>query len=165
MTVQIRQANAADIPDLIIMVDELNAHEGEPLGAMTPAKAARDLIGPDAALGAFVAEADGVLIGFAFWHAAYETCYAARGGFVNDLYVREGHRGGGVGKALLQSVARATAAEGGEFIWLTAYRTNDLARAAYRQMMDVEEENVVAYALTGERFAAFIRDQTAKAAG
>lgn len=156
MTPLIRTPAAADIPDLIAMVDELNTHEGEPTGHMTPAKAARDMLGPDAALGAFVAEADGALTGFAFWLPGYETCYAARGAFVNDLYVREGHRGTGVGKALLKAVARAAAADGGEFVWLTAYATNDLARAAYRRVMDVEEENVVAYALTGDRFRALI---------
>lgn len=155
---KIRQAGTADIPDLILMVDELNAHEGDPLGAMTPEKAARDLIGPDAALGAFVAEVEGVLVGFAFWHAAYETCYAARGGFVTDLYVREAHRGGGVGKALLQAVARASAEAGGEFLWLTSMAQNDRARRFYRRMMDVEEEQVVAYALTGERFSALAAD-------
>ena len=152
----IRKASEADIPDLIRMVDELNVHEGEPTGHLTADKARRDLIGPDAALGAFVAEADGALVGFAFWLSAYETCYAARGGFVNDLYVREAYRGGGVGRALLQAVARASAAEGGEFIWLTAYRSNDLAREAYRRIMDTEEENVVAYALTGDRFARLV---------
>lgn len=98
------------------------------------------------------------MIGFAFWLSAYETCFAARGGFVNDLYVREQQRGGGVGKALLQAVARASAAEGGEFIWLTAYQSNTLARKAYRRMMDTEEENVVAYALTGDRFAQLVAD-------
>jgi len=154
MTALIRQAGQADIPELIAMVDELNVHEGEPTGHMTPAKAARDLIGPDAALGAFVAEANSALIGFAFWLPGYETCYAARGAFVNDRYVRGGHRGTGVGKALLRAVARTSAAEGGEFLWLTAYATNDRARAAYRRLMDVEEENVVAYALTGDRFRA-----------
>ena len=154
MRFTIRSAARPDIPELIAMVDELNVHEGEPTGHMTPEKAARDLIGPDAALGAFVAEARGALIGFAFWLPGYETCYAARGAFVNDLYVRESHRGTGVGKALLRAVARASAAEGGEFLWLTAYATNDRARAAYRRLMDVEEENVVAYALTGDRFRA-----------
>lgn len=157
MTFAIRPPVAADISELIAMVDELNVHEGEPTGHMTPDKVARDLIGPDAALGAFVAEADGALIGFAFWLPGYETCYAARGAFVNDLYVREAYRGTGVGKALLKAVARASAVEGGEFIWLTAYATNDLARAAYRRIMNDEEENVVAYALTGDRFAAFIK--------
>lgn len=158
MTFDIRAPVAADIPALITMIDELNLHEDEPTGQMTPAKAARDLIGPGAALGAFVAEAEGALVGFTFWLPGYETCYAARGAFINDLYVRKAHRGAGVGKALLKAVARASADEGGESIWLTAYASNDLARAAYRRIMDVEEENVVAYALTGDRFASFIKD-------
>lgn len=154
MSVEIRSVVAADIPDLLVMVDELNLHEDEPTGHMTPEKAARDLIGPAAALGAFVAEAEGALVGFAFWHPAYETCYAARGAFVNDLYVRADHRGGGVGRALVQAVARASAAAGGEFLWLTGYSHNEVARRFYRRLMDVEEERVVAYALTGERFRA-----------
>ena len=150
----IRQPVAADIPDLIVMIDELNVHEDEPTGHMTPAKAQHDLIGPDAALGAFLAEQDGALIGFSFWHTAYETCYAVRGGFINDLYVRASHRGAGVGKALVQAVARAVAANGGEFVWLTGYSHNDVARRFYKRLMDEEEERLVAYALTGDRFKA-----------
>ncbi len=156
MTAMIRPPGRADIPELIAMVDELNVHEGEPTGHMTPEKAARDLMGPDAALGAFVAEAGGALIGFSFWHSAYETCYAARGGFINDLYVRPGHRGTGAGKALVQAVAKAVAEEGGEFVWLTGYSHNDIARRFYKRLMDVEEERVVAYALTGDRFSALV---------
>lgn len=152
----IRSASAADIPDLIRLVDELNVHEVEPTGHLTAEKAQRDLIGPEAAPGTFVADADGALFGFAFWLSAYETCYAARGGFVNDLYVREVHCGGGVGRALLQAIALASAAEGRKFIWLTAYQSNKLAREAYRKIMDTEEENVVAYALTGDRFAQLV---------
>lgn len=157
MTVAVRDVVEADIPDLIVMVDELNAHEGEPTGNLTPEKAARDLIGPNAALGAFVAEADGALVGFAFWHPSYETPYAARGGFVTDLFVRETHRGAGVGEALLRAVVKASAAEGGEFLWLTSMAKNERARRFYRRLMDVEEDQVVAYALTGERFEAMLR--------
>ncbi len=148
----IRPPVAADIPDLIAMIDELNVHEDEPTGHMTPDKAARDLMGPDAALGAFVAEVDGTMIGFSFWHSAYETCYAARGGFINDLYVRASHRDTGAGKALVQAVAQAVNAEGGEFVWLTGHSHNEVARRFYKRLMDVEEERVVAYALTGNRF-------------
>lgn len=154
MPFTIRPPIVADIPDLIAMVDELNAHEDEPTGHMTSEKVLRDIIGPDAALDACVAEANGELIGFSFWLSAYETCYAARGGFINDLYVRGSHRGTGVGKALVQAVARAISEEGGEFLWLTGYSHNDVARAFYKRLMDVEEERVVAYSLTGDRFKA-----------
>lgn len=156
MTANIRPAVKADIADLIVVIDELNVHEDEPTGHMTPEKAARDLMGPDAALGAFVAEAEGVLISFSFWHSAYETCYAAWGGFINDLYVRATHRGTGAGRALVQAVARAVAEEGGEFVWLTGYSHNDIARRFYKRLMDEEEERVVAYALTGDRFKALV---------
>ena len=155
MGFQIRKPTTADLPDLIVMIDELNLHEGEPTGHMTPDKARHALFGDDPALDAFVAEDEGRLIGFAFWHQSYETCYALRGGYVNDLYVRPAHRGAGVGKALLQAAARAVAARGGAFISLSAYRTNDNARAFYRHLMDVEDENIIYYALTDERFSRF----------
>ncbi len=160
MQFKIRPPVTADIPDLIAMVDELNVHEDEPTGYMTPEKAARDLMGPDAALGAFVAESDGALIGYSFWHSAYETCYAARGGYINDLYVRASHRSAGVGKALVQAVVCSVAEVGGEFIWLTGYSHNDVARAFYKRLMDVEEERMVAYALTGDRFRALVSGKT-----
>lgn len=151
MTV-IRTPRPDDVPALVALVDALNIHEGEPRGAFNEAMAHRDVLAPNCPLKCVVAEQDGALVGYAFWHFSYETAYAARGSFVADLFVSEGHYGQSLGQQLLTDVARRTKADGGEYLWLTAYRTNNRARAFYRKVMSLEEDDVVNYSLIEERF-------------
>lgn len=154
---RVRAPADADAAELVRMVDELNLHEGDPVGHFTEAHARADVIGPDAPVSALVAEGAGGLAGYIFWHFAYETAWAARGGFVSDLYVRPRFRGCGVGRALMEGAARAVAAEGGVFLWLTAYAANAGARRFYARIADIEEEGVVAYAITDEAFRRLAR--------
>lgn len=155
--VRIRRPDHADAGTLAAMVDELNRHEGDETGRFTAETARADVIAPGAPVSCALAERGGQPIGFALWHFGYETAWAARGAYLTDLYVREPSRGVGVGDALLRHVARETKSSGGTFIWWTAYRTNEAARAFYRRRAD-EEDGVVAYAAAHERFAALLRD-------
>ncbi|MEL7464668.1 MAG: GNAT family N-acetyltransferase [Pseudomonadota bacterium] len=146
-----RKPTEADAEALVQMVDELTLHEGDERGHFTVAKALADVIAPDAPVDCLIAARDGAPIGYAFWHFGYESSYAARGSYLADLYVREAARASGVGEGLLREVARATKAAGGIYVWWTAYRTNERARAFYRKRAE-EEDGIVAYALTNERF-------------
>lgn len=145
----------AEAGELAAMVDELNLHEGDPTGAFTPAAALADVIAPGAPVSGAIAERDGALVGYALWHFAYETAWAARGAFLADLYVRPAARGRGAGDALLRHVARETEAAGGSFVWWTAYRRNEAARRFYRGRAE-EEDGVVAFAAAHERFTALL---------
>ena len=154
----VRSPRTDDAASLVALVDALNLHEGDPRGHFDEAAVQRDVLAPDAPLNCVVADDAGALIGYAFWHFAYETAYAARGAHVVDLYVAEGNRGTGVGRGLLAAVAHQTKSKGGDYLWLTAYRSNAKARAFYRAVMNDEEDGIVAYALTGEPFAALAAD-------
>ena len=147
----IRPPQEDDAAALAAMVDELNVHEGDPTGHFTAETAINDVIAPDAPVSGLIAEAAGAPVGYALWHFGYETAWAARGTYLADLYVRETHRGAGVADALLRAVARATDRAGGTFIWWTAYRGNDRARAFYRKRA-AEEDGVVAYAAAHDDF-------------
>ena len=146
-----RKPTEADAEALVAMVDELNQHEGDERGHFTREKALADVIAPDAPVDCVIAERNGAPVGYAFWHFGYESAYAARGSYLGDLYVREEARKAGVGEGLLQEVARATKAAGGIYVWWTAYRTNERARAFYRRRA-MEEDGIVAYAMHGENF-------------
>ena len=135
------------------MMDELQAHLGDERGRFTAEVALADVIADDAPLSALIAVDGDRLLGLVMWHFAYETAFAARGGYVTDLYVREEARGRGLGRHLLAAAAREVAEDGGVYLWLTAYRDNDAARAFYRQLASVEEDGVVAYAFV-DRFDA-----------
>ncbi len=134
----IRPPKPEDAEALAAMADALSVHEGDPTGNFTAEAALRDVIAPGAPVRCFVAEGEAGLDGFVFWHFAYETPYAATGGFVTDLFVRDEKRGSGIGRALLREAARTIVAEGGEFLMLTAFRRNERACSFYRSLMEEE---------------------------
>ena len=150
--VRYRAPGPEDAPALAAMVEELNLHEGDPTGHFTEATALADVIAPDAPLSCLIAEIDDAPVGYALWHFGYESAWAQRGTYLCDLYVREAHRGRGVGDRLLRHVAKATEVAGGTFIWWTAYRGNERARAFYRDRA-FEEDGIVAYAAAHEKFS------------
>lgn len=154
----LRPPGPRDAGNLAAMVEELKAHEGDPVGGFTAETALRDVIAPDAPVDGLIAEIAGAPAGYALWHFAYEPAYAARGAYLIDLYVRPDQRGAGVAPALVAAVAQAVREGGGEFLWWTAYHENARARAFYEKFADVEEGRLVAYALTGESFDAIADD-------
>lgn len=63
---------------------------------------------------AFLAETEnGNAIGFALYYWSYSTFLTGWGIYLEDLFVRESHRGRGVGLQLLARVARETVRHGG----------------------------------------------------
>jgi GNAT superfamily N-acetyltransferase len=79
-------------------------------------------------LGAWV---DDELVGFACLYWTFTSVHAAEAALMNDLYVKEGHRGGGVGYALIEASAEAARQRGMRHLeWLTAV-DNHRARRLY----------------------------------
>ena len=119
MTVAIRPATPADaalicgfIRDLAVY--EKLLHEAE----ASEADIARDLFGPNPRVFCDIALADGAAVGFALWFYTYSTFKGRHGIWLEDLFVRPEARGLGVGKALLQGLARRCVGEGlGRLEW------------------------------------------------
>lgn len=151
----LRKPTPRDAHDLAAMVDELNAHEGDPTGHFTPDRAFEDVIAPGAPVSCLLAEEEGALVGYAFWHFGYETAWAARGSYLADLYVRAPWRGTGVADRLLRAVAAKTRDAGGSYVWWTTHRVNARARAFYRRQA-FEEEGIVVFAAAHEKFQALL---------
>ncbi|MGA2290450.1 N-acetyltransferase family protein [Bradyrhizobium sp.] len=94
-------------------------------------------------LGAFVAERDGQLIGFAHYLLHRSTwapkCYC----YLEDLFVEPAARGGGTGRALIAAVeATARAAGANRLYWVTD-ESNHPAQKLYDQV--AERPSVVQY--------------------
>lgn len=83
---------------------------------------------------ALVAEETGRLLGYASFHPAYDTQYAAKGFYLQDLYVRPDARRQGVGRALMVAVARACLDQGGRYMFWNAQPANRAGRAFYRAL-------------------------------
>lgn len=115
----IRPATSADVPALLALVRELAEYEREPDSVVaTEEHFARALFPADGQPGshALVAETDGTdgteVVAMAVWYTTFSTWTGVHGIWLEDLYVRPAHRGGGLGTRLLATLA-ATAVERG----------------------------------------------------
>ena len=74
--------------------------------------------GPHPAAEVLIARLDDVPVGFALFFHTFSTFLARRGLWLEDLFVDPGHRGAGIGKALLRAVAALARDRGcGRFEW------------------------------------------------
>nr|WP_249732229.1 GNAT family N-acetyltransferase [Roseococcus sp. SDR] len=130
----------------------MNTEPGLHPERITAAGVARDLIA-DARVTLLVAEADGVLHGFASGHPYYDSGASRWGAIMNDLYVAPEARRAGLGRALVAALAEATAEEGGEFLWWDADEGDELALAFHRAI-GATEARTHSFILEGAAFTA-----------
>ena len=152
-SVSVRAARREDAPALLALVRALIAHQRDTLEHFDAAALERDVFAEDAYLHALVAERDGALVGYAFFHDAYEGTYAQRGVYLCDLYVVPAARRSGAGRALVANVAAAAKASGHSFVWWVAKEWNEEARAFYNALGAICEP-VTAHAVVFEEFEA-----------
>jgi GNAT superfamily N-acetyltransferase len=106
MTVSIRPATPADVPNILNFVRALAAFEKEPDAVeSTEAMLHEGLFGERPAVEALMAERDGEPIGFAIFYHTFSTWTGRRGIWLDDLYVTPEARGSGAGAALLKALA------------------------------------------------------------
>jgi GNAT superfamily N-acetyltransferase len=106
MSVAIRLAVPDDVPVIADLIRALARYERlEHEVETTPERLQRTLFGPRRYAETLIAEDGGEPIGFALFFHNYSTFLARPGIYLEDLFVRESHRGKGVGKALLIRLA------------------------------------------------------------
>jgi GNAT superfamily N-acetyltransferase len=120
---RIRSATVADVPRVLAFIKELAEYERlshEVVADEATLRAA--LFGPGANAEALLGElVDGTRvepIAFAVFFHNFSTFLGRKGLYLEDLFVRPAHRGGGFGKAMLAHLARLAVARGcGRFEW------------------------------------------------
>ena len=106
----IRKGRPEDVAAIHRLIVELAIYERAEQEVTTNVDQLReDGFGDDAIYRLSVAEIEGEVVGMALWYEKYST-WKGRCGFLEDLVVRESHRGKGIGKALFLAVAEACAA-------------------------------------------------------
>jgi len=80
---------------------------------------------------AFVAERDDRLIGFSHYLFQRSTWLLNPQCYLQDLYVVEANRGGGVGRALIAAVVGAAKEAGAARVYWHTHETNAVARRVY----------------------------------
>lgn len=149
----IREATPADVPEILAMIHELADYEKAPHEVVaTPGLLREALFGDDPAVFALMAVDDmsGATVGFALWFRNFSTWLGRHGVYLEDLYVRPSHRGGGYGKALLQALARIADERGyGRFEWWVL-DWNSPAIDFYRSLGAEAMDEWTVYRVTGD---------------
>jgi GNAT superfamily N-acetyltransferase len=106
----IRPAVEADVPELLAMIGELADFENlSDQVSCTQEDLHRALFGPEAVVKDTVVEAaDGSLVGHALWYRTFSTFLGRSGIWLEDLYVRPGHRRQGHARSLLSDLMSRT---------------------------------------------------------
>lgn len=154
----VRSASESDAGAIARMVAGLSAHHGSPECAFTAEHFRRDGLGPDRCFDALVAEQGGEPIGYAFFHASYDSETARRGSYLMDLFVRPEARESGAGRELLAAVARTTLAAGGDMVWWLAGRENEPANRFYLELA-APEPGWDVWVLAGEQMEELIENR------
>jgi GNAT superfamily N-acetyltransferase len=117
--IAVRFATREDVPVIVSLIREAAEHEGHAhLATATPQRMEAELFGPGAACECLIGEQDGETAGFAIFFHNFSTFLCRKGLYLEDLFVRPAARGQGLGKLLLQRLARiAVDRECGRFEW------------------------------------------------
>lgn len=140
--VVVRPARESDREVLIELFQGLNVYEETFVGnrRMDRAGGVDSLIHAEKKVDAtggvkLVAEVDGAVVGHLFltWekHGACVRDDVRNFGYVSELFVREAHRGKGIGRALLLEAERQTKAKGFRHMLLGVLHGNAVAERAY----------------------------------
>jgi GNAT superfamily N-acetyltransferase len=151
MTLTIRTAKERDAALVFSFIRELAeyerlAHEVD----ATEADIAKALFGPQPRVFADIAEWNGEPAGFALWFYNFSTFRGRHGIYLEDLFVRPEYRSKGLGKALLQHLAKRCIAEGLPRLEWWVLDWNEPAIKFYRSIGAVPMGEWTVQRVTGE---------------
>ena len=155
----VRSATVDDVDLLHRFSVELATYEDAPHAVTaTPQTLARVGFGKDPQFAAVIAERAGAPVGFALYTYNYSVWTAARGIFIEDIWVIPAERRGGVARALMAALARDCLARGYKRIDLNVLDWNP-ARGFYEKIGLRWIKNWLPYRLSGEALEKLAADR------
>ncbi|MGA2802919.1 MAG: GNAT family N-acetyltransferase [Acidimicrobiales bacterium] len=152
----IRAATQVDIPVLVELIGELAEYErARDEVEIDDVMLERALFGPEPSAFARVATADDLIVGMALYYRSFSTWTGLQGIYLEDLYIRPAHRGLGIGKALLASLARLALDEGCSRLEWSVLDWNAPAIAFYRSIGAAAMDEWTRYRLAGPALTDF----------
>ena len=147
---RIRPAVEADVPLVLALIRELAEYErlADQVTA-TESDLREALFGPAPSAEAVIATVDDGPAGFALFFHSFSTFTGRPGLYLEDLYVRPGRRGRGIGRRLLAHLARLARERGcSRFEW-AVLDWNEPAIRCYRRVGAAPMDDWTVYRLTG----------------
>jgi GNAT superfamily N-acetyltransferase len=160
----IREVRPGDVAAVVTLVHELAEYEREPQSCtLTDAQLAAALFGPAPALFGHVAEVvapDGRagVVGVALWFLNFSTWRGVHGVYLEDLYVRPSHRGRGLGRALLATLAGVCAERGYARLEWSVLDWNEPSIRFYRAIGAVPMGEWTTFRLDGDALDALAKE-------
>jgi GNAT superfamily N-acetyltransferase len=155
----VRPIRPEDVPAVVGLVRELAEYEKAPHEArMTEEQLAAALFGDSPALFGHVAVVDGAVVGMALWFLNFSTWRGTHGIYLEDLYVRPAHRGTGLGKELLRTLAELCVQRGYSRLewWVLDWNTPSIE--FYRAHGAVPMDEWTVFRLTDDALRRFAAD-------
>ena len=152
--VVLRQATAADVPTLLALIRGIAEYERLlPEVEATEALLHEHGFGQRRIFGAVLAERDGTPVGFALYFFTFSTFKARPTLYLEDLFVRPGERGRGIGRRLLARLAQiAVERDCGRMEW-SVLDWNTPARDFYFNLGAVAMDEWTVFRMTPDAFA------------
>jgi GNAT superfamily N-acetyltransferase len=148
---RIRRIRPSDLDRAVALVHELADYE-KALDEchLTVDQLRTALFGPAPALFGHVAELDGDVVGVALWFLNFSTWDGVHGIYLEDLFVRPAHRGSGLGKALLVTLAEECVARGYSRLQWSVLDWNAPSIGFYRSLGAVPLDDWTVFRLDGD---------------
>jgi GNAT superfamily N-acetyltransferase len=161
----VRQARESDVESIHALIVELATYErsADQVRA-TPGQLHAALFGAQPAAYALVAEAGDEVVGFALYFRNFSTWNGVPGIYLEDLYVKPEHRGGGHGKALLSALAALAVERGYARLEWAVLDWNQPSIAFYRSLGAVPLDEWTVYRLSGDPLLQMARQARDKSA-
>ncbi len=150
---RVRPATQHDLPEILRLVRELAEYEREPEAVeATGADFATALFPPDGSTHVFahVAEVDGRIGGMAVWYLSFSTWTGRSGVWLEDLFVSPEHRGLGLGRDLLQALARVCVEQGYPRLEWWVLDWNEPALGFYRSLGAHAQDEWTTFRVAGQ---------------
>ncbi|WBQ05152.1 GNAT family N-acetyltransferase [Kribbella sp. CA-293567] len=148
---RIRRARPADVPAIVDLVHALAEYERAPEECrLTAGQLHTALFGTAPAVFCHVALVEEQVVGCALWFLNYSTWRGVHGIHLEDLFVRPEHRGSGLGKALLTTLAEECVANGYERLEWSVLDWNTPAIDFYRSLGAIPQDGWTTYRLTDQ---------------
>ncbi len=148
--IELRAATAADVALIFAFIKELAEYEklGHEILA-TESQIRATLFGERPVSEVVIASLDGTPVGFALFFPNYSTFLGRPGLYLEDLFVRSEARGLGIGRALLEHLARVAVERGwGRLEW-RVLDWNEPSISFYKKLGAEALEDWTVYRVTG----------------
>ncbi len=156
----IRPATESDAPAILALIRELAEYEKLSNACVATEELLRqNLFGKDRAAEALVAEIDAAgkkqIVGYALFFKSFSTFLARPGLYLEDIYVQPPHRGRGIGKSMLRTIAQLAVERGYGRVEWCVLNWNAPSIAFYQSLGAFPMDEWTTYRLTDEALQNF----------